>query len=115
MQVTENERRDFVEELRDGFSHCHYAEQFVELLRELLDPSGICSSGSSYANLANVLADYIERPECEWGDGAFYNGRNEYGVVCSNCECAFEDEAEARQWRYCPNCGARVNEGEQTC
>lgn len=108
MRVTGQERRDFAGELRYGFDHCRCAEQFAKILRMLANPGEIYSSSTSYADLAGLLADYIDWPECEWGDGAFYNGRNEYGFVCSNCECAFEDEAEARQWHYCPNCGAEV-------
>lgn len=64
--------------------------------------------GRPDASPVESLADLVDWPTCEMGDGAFFNGRNEYGAVCSNCECAFEDAEEAHTWHYCPNCGAEV-------
>ena len=34
------------------------------------------------------------------------------GWQCSECKCLVEDEREPL-WKFCPNCGAKMEEGEQ--
>lgn len=104
---TNDERREIAEYLRDMCIYgCSYKEEFYDLLvdnvmDELYDPE--------FSDVADRLADLIEPEErtCRMeptGDGS---------VVCSACRTEYTSrwlhEGEYVE-RYCPNCGARVEE-----
>lgn len=107
--ISDEERRRAVAELREASTGAY---RHVDVLDVIANSIGVEIVGKLYyeaeKEIYAALADLIDRPTCEMGDGAFFNGRNEYGAVCSNCECAFEDAEEAHTWHYCPNCGAEV-------
>lgn len=112
--ISDEERREVAEKLRERTKK-PMGKSMQRMFTETLGmyARNICWRNPDKATnrwdvIVSYLADLIDRPTCEMGDGAFFNGRNEYGAVCSNCECAFEDAEEARTWHYCPNCGAEV-------
>lgn len=38
-----------------------------------------------------------------------------YSSICSNCGLHSPEEAFLQNWKYCPNCGARMIEGREEC
>lgn len=102
---TNDERRTIARRLRRCSPTFDNALTFLRVFEAVY---GTLPEDGAAMGMPRYLATLIDRERCEMGDGAFFNGRNEYGAECSNCECAFEDAEEAHTWHYCPNCGAEV-------
>lgn len=64
----------------------------------------------NYANIVELLADLIDRPTCEMTECSIDHGSCSWGMRCSHCGTEFEHEKPVYGWRYCPNCGAEVED-----
>ncbi len=59
----------------------------------------------------DVLADLIDRGECENVYDGSVQDSCDNGFLCSVCGCKVEDEEHYRVsgvWNFCPGCGRRV-------
>lgn len=83
-----------------------YAEEFYEELREIV----ASDLDGSFEGVANSLADLIDRPTCEMTECSIDHGSRSWGMRCSRCGTEFEHEKPVYGWRYCPNCGAEVED-----
>lgn len=111
MTFTSDERREVAENLRNltiGRS-IQYKEQFFDELAEVVvgfeDYHG-------FNVVLEKLADLIDRSTCDVRMGV-----TGHVGVCTRCGAMVEmraavfDAIEALPTRYCPNCGAEVNDG----
>lgn len=102
--ITEEERRDVVKRLRAPMESM-LADSTGELIR-LRHVTG-CRRGQ---DIYERLADLIDRPTCEMAECSIDHGSRSWGMRCSRCGTEFEHERPAYGWRYCPNCGAEVED-----
>lgn len=65
----------------------------------------------NYIHIVELLADLIDRSTCEMTECSIDNGSRSWGMRCSRCGTEFEHEKPVYGWRYCPNCGAMVENG----
>lgn len=65
----------------------------------------------NYIHIVELLADLIDRSTCEMTECSIDNGSLSWGMRCSRCGTEFEHEKPVYGWRYCPNCGAMVENG----
>lgn len=111
MAISDEKRREVAENLRNltiGRS-IQYKEQFFDELAEVV------VGFEDYHDFNVVLekiADLIDRPTCDVRMGV-----TGHVGVCTRCGAMVEmraavfDAIEALPTRYCPNCGAEVNDG----
>lgn len=117
MRPTDDERREVAENLRNMCGcGCRYAEEFYELLNDTVMRAW---DFHDFHDVANRLADLIEPEERTCRNIANKNDR-EFGApfICSECGadphdaesyfCGFSNGEH--DWRFCPNCGAKVVE-----
>lgn len=79
-----------------------YQSMYLTAIDECL-PDGECGF--------DVLADLIDRGECENVYDENEMGACDNGFECSVCGCRVEDEEHYRVsgvWNYCPQCGRTV-------
>ncbi|MGN9063731.1 hypothetical protein [Collinsella sp. HCP28S3_B9] len=60
--------------------------------------------------VVELFADLIDRPTCEMTECSIDHGSRSWGMRCSRCGTEFEHEKPVYGWRYCPNCGAEVED-----
>ena len=66
----------------------------------------------SKEELLEIARNTAERPTAEWLEEYHYDYTE---IVCSNCNKMFRyDFGGDRLWKYCPNCGSRM-EGDNQC
>lgn len=79
-----------------------YQSMYLTAIDECL-PDGECGF--------DVLADLIDRGECENVYDGSVQDSCDNGFLCSVCGCKVEDEEHYRVsgvWNFCPGCGRRV-------
>lgn len=60
--------------------------------------------------VVELFADLIDRQTCEMTECSIDHGSRSWGMRCSRCGTEFEHEKPVYGWRYCPNCGAEVED-----
>ena len=110
--INDENRRAVAAIIRDMFKYeCKYKVEFFDLLRDALDQEFDIVLG--FDNMAEILADLIDRPTC-------HNANvDDYVFRCSECGAAFKPiganvDADGEVFYnpfnplYCSVCGAEV-------
>ena len=111
--MTSDERREVARELRtlaetpDEIGITDYA-----VIRTLGISSGYYDDSCRSEDVL-ALADLIDRPTCQMVECTIDNGYRSWGVRCTACGKEFEHVKQGFGWRFCPNCGARVVNGDE--
>ncbi|MGN8853928.1 hypothetical protein [Collinsella sp. HCP28S3_H5] len=127
--ITDNERREVARKLRglpiDMYSTIDEWEKDGLFINSSVSDEGDYSQihdavfgyfpaeymhPGDYEELHERLADLIDRPTCEMTECSIDNGSRSWGMRCSRCGTEFEHEKPVYGWRYCPNCGAEVED-----
>lgn len=112
--ISDEERREAARKLRNAEERTMMELTDGELLDLLAEAVGLDRYESEHfeGGLFYCLADLIDRPTCDVRMGV-----TGHVGVCMRCGAMVEmraavfDAIEALPTRYCPNCGAEVNDG----
>ena len=106
--ISDDKRREVSRLLREEFGRvqCQWPGLFRDMLIEILECDGTLNGASLYDQMAEKLADLIDRPTCSMSD---IGDDTEQIYRCSACgEEYCMSDIKPYPWRFCPNCGARV-------
>lgn len=110
--ISDKERRRAVAELREASTGAY---RHVDSLDVIAGSVGVEVAGKFSHEVENetyaVLADLIDRGECENVYDGSVQDSCDNGFKCSVCGCKVEDEEHYRVsgvWNYCPQCGRTV-------
>lgn len=110
--VTDGDRRRVAENLRNGTPITSYRQSQGggwAHLRDMAVAVGFKREDAPTAwELAQRLADLIDRPTCQMVECTVDHGYRSWGMRCTACGKEFEHVKPGFGWRYCPNCGAVV-------
>lgn len=82
-----------------------------------------CENSCLWRRIVGVAptVDAVEVVHARWRWG--YNSMNQYGAWCAECECGWEDKGTDDDFirvlglviahKYCPNCGAKMDGGNE--
>ena len=104
--TTSRERQEVAERLRDLRHLTYYAEEIVENIKDAIAVADSQNTFRAPEDVYALLADLID-PVCELDlDFSMEN------IKCSACNKAIPHGANPLEMKYCPNCGARVVDGD---
>lgn len=106
--VTDKQRREVAQELRELRHTTYYCEEVVENIRDAISIADPVNTFREPEDVYKLLADLIDRETCS-------NEGSGNRFVCSACRYKFVDDsdyAEDLDWAFCPNCGAEVVEDD---
>lgn len=113
--ISDEKRHEVSLLLREEFGQgqCQWSDLFRDMLAEILECGGTLDGAPLYDQMAEKLADLIDRPTCEMKSIPKSSYR-----VCSRCGAFVRRDAvtnctEAIPVRFCPNCDARVVRGDE--
>lgn len=90
-----------------GFSDGQYVDRYL-LRDKLYAEDAITMKGVAILNKFPA-ADVVEVRHASWIEDGYYNKP----CVCSNCGEPCEDTVMGKpRWNYCPNCGAKMDGGQ---
>ena len=115
MMTSDEKRREVSLLLREEFGQgqCQWSDLFRDMLAEILKCNGTLDGAPLYDQMAEKLADLIDRPTCN-------DAGDDWTFRCSACGCELDirdmEAGEPTMWKdgaaqvpkYCPSCGAEV-------
>lgn len=110
MEISDSERRDVAQELRELRHTTYYQEEVVENICDVIRIADPVNTFREPEDVYKLLADLIDRSTCK----LIENNQHRY-LQCSRCGAfilwdAVTNHTGVVQTSYCPNCGAEVVE-----
>ena len=117
--TSDSNRREIVEHLRGQAEAWRNMMPDIRMSDRRLTDSihmafGLDDINTPVHEVLAMLADLIDRGECENVYDENEMGACDNGFECSVCGCRVEDEEHYRvsgEWNFCPKCGRKVVEG----
>lgn len=125
MEINDEFRRGVAAELRmldvsdigDDDNIVDSPEESGILFSRILEIANDYRPGLHYAmshfvarDAVDLFADLIDRPTCQMVECTIDHGSRSWGMRCTACGEEFEHMKPSYGWRYCPNCGAEVEQ-----
>lgn len=111
MRISDDERREVAQGLRELRHTTYYREEIVENICDAISIADPVNTFREPEDVYELLADLIDRPTCtmtykpEWSDDEIYPTS---AYQCSNCGSVVNEGIT----EFCPSCGCMVSNYE---